>query len=185
MHFSWKISQNRLMFGLLYSIFIFSEQVADDGSALARLSNTVDSLKIKYMIAVLAIGFLLLRYMRNPNRFIRFRDETKNVLLTVVILSTITVIKQMQNGFMGASYNEVFFWLVPIIYVYLLVNCINEIKPYMDTAFIIQFIFFFIDIMDKLSIKNILAINFINSNSPFESEYSFYGLVFFMFYCFI
>lgn len=185
MHFLWKISQNRLMFGLLYSIFIFSEQVADDGSALARLSNTVDSLKIKYMIAVLAIGFLLLRYMRNPNRFVRFRDETKNVLLTVVILSTITAIKQMQNGFMGASYNEVFFWLVPIIYVYLLVNCINDIKPYMDTAFIIQFIFFFIDIMDKLSIKNILAISFINSNSPFESEYSFYGLVFFMFYLFM
>lgn len=185
MHFSWKISKNQLIFGLLYSIFIFSEQVADDGSVLARLSNTVDSLKIKYMMAVLAIGILLLRYIRNPGRFVRFRDEAKNVLLTTVILSTITVIKQMQNGFMGASYNEVFFWLVPIIYVYFLVNCINDIKPYMDTAFIIQLIFFFIDIMDKLSIKNILAINFITSNSAFESEYSFYGLVFFMFYLFM
>lgn len=173
------------MFGLLYLIFIFSEQVADDGSALAQLSNMVDSLKIKYMIAVFAIGFLLLRYMKNLGRFVRFKDEAKSVLLSTVILATITVIKQMQNGFMGASYNEVFFWLVPIVYVYFLVNCIADIKPYMDTAFIIQFIFFFIDIMDKLSIKNILAINFINSNSAFESEYSFYGLVFFMYYLFM
>lgn len=173
------------MFGLLYSIFIFSEQIEDDGSALAQLSNTVDSLKIKYMIAVLAIGFLLLRYLKNPNWFVRFKDETKSILLTTVILSFITVIKQIQNGFMGASYNEVFFWLVPIIYVYFLVNCIEDIKPYMDTALIIQFIFFIIGIMDSLSIKNILAINFINSNSAFESEYSFYGLVFFMYYLFM
>lgn len=184
MYFSWKVPKNQIIFGFLYTIFIFSEQIADDESALANLSNKIDALKIKYIMIIFAIGLLLLRYLKDHRRFIQFKDETKHVLYIVAVLFVITLFIQIENGFMESSYNEIFFWLIPIIYVYLLVNNIDNVKRYMDTAFIISFIFFLISISKNLSIRNILAISFVNSNSAFESEYSFYGLVFLIYYMF-
>ena len=180
-----KIPKNQIIFGFMYLLFIFSEQIADDGTAISELSNLIDSMKIKYIIAIAVVGFLFLKYLSNREDYIEFRYEAQKIIVIIVALSVITVIKQINNGFLGRSYNEIFFWLLPIIYVYFLVNNIHSVKRYIDTAFTIQFVFFFIDISDVLSLSNILKINFIESNSPFESEYSFYGLVFFLFYLYV
>lgn len=179
----WHTFKYKLMFGLLYTSFIFSEMVAEDGSALSRLSNKFDSLKIKYILAIFFIGILLIKFIRRSYSCNKFRNETANILIAVGVLTSITVLKQVFNGFRFFAVEEILFLLIPILFVFLLLNNTSvKVSEFINIAFAVQLVFFVINIWNKLTLKNIASINFIESNSPFESEFSFYGLVFFLFY---
>lgn len=153
------------------------------GNPLYALSVSIENIKLKYILLVIGLGYYILSFVRSKKTLPHFQDETRTILIMVLVLAFITIIKQVQNGFMSSSYNEVFFLLAPLLYVYFVVNDKNiKVRSLINIAFVIQCVVFLLDIISKLNLQNIRSINFMNSYSPFESEHSFYALVFFIYY---
>lgn len=166
----------------MYFVFMLSEGVSVD-NPLYTISVPIENIKLKYIILVIGLGYYILSLIKSNKTYPHFRDETRTILIMILVLALITIIKQLQNGFMSSSYNEVFFLLAPLLYVYFVVNNKNiEVRSLINIAFVIQCVVFLLDIISKVNLQNIRTISFLNSYSPFESEHSFYALVFFIYY---
>ncbi|SEQ25377.1 hypothetical protein [Butyrivibrio sp. TB] len=173
----------KLLFILVYLSFILSERVTDSNKIFGRVSLLIESVKLKYIIIVAAILWLILIYFRKNHHRILFKTETQYIAIYIAVLSFITLLQQMRNGFFSYSILEIVFLVVPILFVFLLLNCSKtSVNKYVDIAFIIQYIVFLSELVSLFSLKMLQQIDFISSYSPLESDLAFYGVVFTAFY---
>lgn len=136
---------------------------------------------IKYALAWVFTGMILLSLLSKGEFHIDDIEKPFFGLLGAIsFLFAITAVLQIINGFNLYALNEVIYFYTPILFIiaYARVSKEENISQVMDWSFFIYCVAFFTVNMSKLSIDNILSINFAKSYSPFESEMAFIFLIF-------
>ena len=102
------------------------------------------------------------------------------LLGVISFLFAITAVLQAINGFQAYALNEAVYFYTPIfvIIAYAQISCAERISELMDWSFLIFCAAFIVQNIHKLTIGNIMSINFANSYSPFENEMAFIFLIF-------
>lgn len=163
---------NKLNILLFFIIFAF--RGFTDAIFVSKGIKTNLWINIKYYVLILAIIFLFFQII-NKKKFI-YMKELKSILIVAFVLALISIIEATINGGIKQSlYDNIFKMILPIIYVFLLLNCMNfdEIYLCMSSALIISFIAYIIEIgTGNFNMANLLSMNFSDSYSPFESHYS-------------
>ena len=103
-----------------------------------------------------------------------------HIFYGILVLIFITAFLQLKNGFHSYSINEIIFLLTPIIFVICYTKKMNknEIDLSMRMSFIVFFIAFIYRFYTEFSISNLLSISFVDSYSPFESEWAYLFVVY-------
>jgi len=155
-------------------LFLFSQYVNE--GVFMPLAKALDTYHIKYafLAATIALGFA---YLINQKKIFKdrvFFDETKNFAIVILGLLVITLYKQARNGFLAYSYKELGFFVWPLLFIFIIVNCdISNITRILDNAVFYVLAIFFLGYYNKLTPENFLSISFVDSYSPFENGMSF------------
>lgn len=174
-----KISKNilyRSLFSLTIALFIFSEYCYN--------LKFIDELHIKHISFIFIVGISLLDVVKNQKK-LSFGKEFKCIMTSSVILYLISILFQLfQGSFKVYSVSELYYLIMPLIFVILLYNYEDSknIDYYMDLIFSCCTIAFLINNYDKLSIQNVQAISFLNSASPYESDLAQFFLMLLIYY---
>ncbi len=161
---------NIALFILMYAFRSFTDAI--------YISRGIESnflINVKYIILGIAIifGILQLKYKKEKRIYSK---ELLNVIVVVATIVTISLIMIVISGKFYSSFIEKTIKLIlPIVYVYLLLNIMDfkDIYKCMCGALILSFAGYILEIgIDKFNINNILKIDFIHSYSPFESNFS-------------
>ena len=146
----------------------------------------IDIGNLKYIIAFLGIfSFLLLNYFKNKCIiFKNFNYEVKWLAFILLTFISITVFKQIINGFNLYFINEIIYFITPILLVYsfLQLQDKNSIFQTIDWLFIIYCITFFVKTWGQLNLDQIIQISFADTYSPFEGTGLAFVFVPFIFY---
>lgn len=161
---------NILLFITIYAFRSFTDAV--------YVSKDIDSnilINIKYILLMLAIILLIFQLKFNKKERI-FKKEAFNMGVVIIGLIFISLFMFLINNEIYSSFYEMIFkLLIPIVYVYLLLNVLNFKSIYicMCFALIFSFIGYIIEIgIENFTIDNLLSVNFLDSYSPFESDFS-------------
>lgn len=158
---------------LTLALFLFSEFI--ERGPFYSISKTIDNLKIKYVLLLITLILNLMTLIRNKKVFKDgvFKNEAKNIGCAFFSLIIITIILQIKNGFLRYSVEEMFFTILPLIFVVALISIdYRNVSRILDNSFYIIIGVFLIGYIDILTPKNILKIDFLNSYSPFENGIS-------------
>ncbi len=173
---------------LLFSIFIL--QVIDNycRDKLIRLS-IISNLKNIMLVAVPIIFLLEMNMIRKKRtKDYIFKDELKYIILLTgcfTILSLYYIVKN--RGFEMITLVGLIKIIMPIIVAFFVINIMSlkDIYKLMSILLIITFGGYLISITDKISIENILSINWLSSHSAFESTFfSPTAISFCLFFCY-
>lgn len=100
-----------------------------------------------------------------------------------IILSGFIQVYHNESRLFLRTIQEVLFIILPAIIVFLISNLkIENYKKIFNNLMILLVIMFIIKYNKQITIKNILSIDFINSFSPFESEYADYFMFLYIYF---
>lgn len=161
---------NVLLFITIYAFRSFTDAI--------YVSKGIDSnllVNVKYILLILAIVLLIFQMKFNKKERV-FKKETLNIGFVIIGLIFISLFMFLINNKIYSSFFEMIFkLLIPIVYVYLFLNIMDFKKIYicMCFALVFSFIGYIIEIgIENFTIDNLLSINFFDSYSPFESDFS-------------
>lgn len=150
-------------------IFLVAIQFYDEVPIL----QYIDSTGLKHILLLLFIVFSLAQGIKGKKFSFPIGYELKRVCVVTVILVLISFLFMMQNGFSTSWISEVYFMVVPILFV----SCLfrdrwNEdaLEELADLFLISSVIGFAMHILIKLQQGNLLSFSFVDSSSPFEME---------------
>ena len=130
----------------------------------------------KYLLLILGIYVSFLMFVRKPNKLVVFKRETKTILLVVGVFSLFSLIRSIiAMNFSVDSIVGVMYILLAIVYAYCILNTLNfdDIYACMKIILITGVIGYVCEIgLDNFNIANILKSSFLDSYSPFESNYT-------------
>lgn len=159
-----------LLFITIYAFRSFTDAI--------YVSKGIDSnflINVKYFLLIFAIFFLIFQIKFSKKAKI-FQKEFFNIVIAIISLIFISLFMFLINNFIyGSFYEMIFKLLIPIVYVYLLLNVLDFKSIYICMAFalVLSFGGYIIEVgVENFNINNLLSIDFINSYSPFESDFS-------------
>lgn len=159
-----KIKLQNILFKTTIAIFILSEY--------CPLLNFIDPLKVKHIFLIITTLIAILAVIKNGKK-LKFAKEFKSILFSTIILYTISITLQAFNGeFKFYSIEEVYYLLMPLIFVFLLYGYEKpeKIDNYVNIIYICCIISFITRYYDIFSIENLMKISFNDSASPFEGD---------------
>ena len=136
---------------------------------------------IKYALA--GLFALIYLFLGNHRRIILKGNKAGKGLVDIIcgilILLAITFFLQILYGFNSYAINEAIYFLTPVVFVWVYISRSSnaDVDRAIDWFLLTYTISFLYQYIPKLTIENILAISFINSYSPFESEFAFIFLI--------
>lgn len=148
-----------------------------------------DSLGIKHilMIAVIVVAFIS-DFSKTKLQIKKFSREVKLVLLAVAIMVIISFIYMFFNGFSNKWIEQVYFFVIPLLYAYAIFRndySVKRFKSVIDYCLIITSIYYTIFIISQLVSGNVIwEFNYIKSTGPFECEVAHFYLLMYIFYTF-
>lgn len=158
------------LFVLIFAIRSFTDAI--------YVSKGIDSniwINSKYIVLIIAIiwGIFLLKNKKDKYVFSK-EFASVGIVITIFILITLILIIYSNNFYKGTM-EEFIKLILPIIYVFIVLNTFNfkEIYVSMSITLILSLIGYIIEIgTSNFSLANILTMNFFSSYSPFESSMS-------------
>ena len=167
-----------LMF-IVVLLFVFSENTMNI-EWLDNLFAILERVKLKFLFSFLCCAYF---YVKMPKRNLLFGDEFRLYLRNIVILVGISIGSILIFGNRADLINESLYFFVPLFLSFFLINVrkgsVDKCISYVFWAILIAFI---IEFRDKLTLTNILSINFLNSYSPFEGELAFLSMLLVVYY---
>jgi hypothetical protein len=156
------------------TMFLFSEFV--NRGPFYAAAMMLDRYKIKYLALFLSIFINILLMIRTRTPLFKnkvFNTEAKKFMYAFIALMIITIVYQIKNGYLAYSYEEMFYTVLPFVFVVILVNVdyIN-ITRILDNSFYVVVLVFFLCNIDLFNLSSIASISFADSYSPFESGFS-------------
>ncbi len=187
-----KVGKNtwlKVLFIACIAIAIFGEVKADDTRPLYYFADLIDRMRVKYLLEVIAIICGLVVCYADPEKRklpnIKMLYETKNILLMCGIIGVITVGYQLMNGFYMDSYVELFQWVCPMLFVFVMVNVFDDdFEMIFDIAFYLTVFQYFYYMGGRFTLENFKKIDFFNSFSPFEGIFAFYTCIMISYFLF-
>lgn len=187
-----KVGKNiwlKILFISCIAIAIFGEVKADASRPLYQVAAFIDNLKLKYIMEVAAIFIGLVACYADPAKRklsnIKMLYETKYLLIMVGIIGVITVVYQLMNGIYMESYIELFQWICPILFVFVMVNVFDDDFDFcFDLAFYMTIILYLYYMGPRFTLENFGKIDFISSYSPFEGIFAFYTCIMISYFLF-
>lgn len=160
---------NISLFILMYAFRSFTDAI--------YVSNGIESnflINVKYLILGVAIlfGIFQLKYKKEKTIYNKELLNVSIVIITIVFISLIMII--ISGNFYFSFIEKIIKLILPIIYVYLILNIMKfeDIYKCMCGALIFSFIGYILEIgINNFTINNFLKIDFIHSYSPFESNF--------------
>lgn len=175
-----KISKIDLTFVIVVIAFMFSEFTTSIDSIDAFFS-LMERYKIKYVLALIMCMYYMCKSGFGLKGY--FSRETKYYLLNVGVLSIISLVLQVINGFKGDLINEALYFIVPIVFAYTLINAKKGVvDSCINIIFYTTIILFIISFRTSFNLNALLSIDFVESYSPFEGGPAFISLVLTMYY---
>lgn len=181
----------RLNYIMMFSLFVI--QALDNYCREKRIwlsgLNMAKNGLLLFMTLVFLYEIFLLNRRTNKVPFSRkFLDETRSIINMALVFALLSIyFMQKNHGFEMATIIGLARIVVPVIVVYALVNVmeIEDIYNLMSILLIIMFAGYICAVANRITLKNILAINFIKSYSPFESTmFSPAAMGFCLFFCY-
>lgn len=130
--------------------------------------------QLKYLVCTIGIVTCLI-YMNKRNKFLIFKYEFKNVMWVIVTFASITLFKIIfSSHFTGRTVQELLFLIIPILYAYCLLNCLEykTIDKCMFIILILCMMGYFIEL--GMNFKDIIlgikSMSFSESYSMLESS---------------
>lgn len=186
-----KLGRNtrRLNYIMMFSLFFI--QAVDNycRTKLMGLSgiNTIKNGLLVIMTLFFLYEIFLLKSDKRQSDSI-FWDETKSIISLVIVFALLSFYFMYKNhGFEMVTIIGLVRIIMPIITAYSLLNVMDVKKIYnlMSILLIIMFVAYIYAVADIITIRNISAINFIRSYSPFESNmFSPAAMGFCLFFCY-
>lgn len=159
------------LFGICAIFFLMSDKTTHIGF-IDNFFYFAEKYRVKYFIA-LAVCIVYFVIAGNKG-FKYFKTEFRNCLISVGILTVISLYALIFNSREMKLFDELFYFLVPIFFSFMYINANDGIvDKAIDIVFYLHVIEFFLMEHDRLTIRNLLRIDIINSYSPFESELAF------------
>lgn len=186
-----KLDQNTKKFNYVSLSMIFLLQIIDN---FVRDKNiAISELNAAKNIGLLLVGLMFLYEIYRLREFednysAYFGDELRHIFIlaaSFLLLSIFYMIKN--NGCFFETFVGIFKIIMPAVMAYAVINVMNvqDIYKIMSILLILSFIAYLISILDIITISNIKQINFMTSNSPFESNFfSPTAMAFCLFFCF-
>ena len=158
------------LFILIFAIRSFTDAI--------YVSKGIDSniwINSKYIVLIIAIIWGVFLLKNKKDKYI-FSKEFASVWIVITIFILIILILIIySNNFYTGTIEEFIKLILPIIYVFIVLNTFNfkEIYVSMSVTLILSLIGYVIEIgTSNFSLANILTMNFFSSYSPFESSMS-------------
>ena len=147
-----------------------------------KITSMLEEKKIKYLYVFFIT--IICFFTTNFEKEKAFYQEFIRYILGIFVLALISLFKQILNGFNSILINEIMYYITPLIFSFFIINRKNgKIEKYIDYIFyIIIILFLTINIDNLFNVKKLLAIDFINSSSPFESGFAFYLIILLIYY---
>lgn len=161
---------NIFLFVMMFALRSFTDAIF--------ISKGVESniwINLKYIVILLAIFLNIMQFIKNKKMKV-FTKEIKNILfvgIALFFISCICIIRT--NNFNSCVLEEVFKLILPIVYVFFVMNTwkFEDIYCAMKWTLIFSIIGYVIEIgTSNFSIVNIMSMNFSKSYSPFESNFA-------------
>ena len=180
----------RLNYIMMFSLFVV--QAFDNYCREMKIGlngiNTIKNGLLLFMTLIFLYEIFLLR-RKNGEVFDRaFFDETKSIISLAVVFGILSVyFMQKNHGFEMETITGLGRIVIPVIVAYALINVMNikDIYNLMSILLIVMFVGYIYAIAHRITLKNILAIDFMNSYSPFESSmFSPAAMGFCLFFCY-
>lgn len=159
--------------------FFFILQALD--SALREINNQVSILtnaKIFYLLILSVVFLIELAFLRKEHYFkkgLLFKSELYSILLLALIFSLISISKIIESGvFYSITVIGILRILVPCLVAYTVINLmeLKDLYNVLKFGMVICFLAYVASvIVPNFSVSSISAIDFKNSNSPFESNF--------------
>lgn len=171
---------NCILLFLLFFVEVIDNMLREMNYDISFLKNTV--------LAVLLLIFFAetITIIRWQN--IKFSRQFRHIIYICIIFSLLSLYFALkQHMFSFATIIAVLKIFIPGFIAYVVLNTVDykSINALLKYFLVLSFIAYFILILPNLNISNIKSISFINSNSPFESNYFSpisFGLFLYFFY---
>lgn len=164
-----KKSINIIIFVMIFAFRSFTDAI--------YISNGIENnflINIKYILLLLGIIYDFLNLKANKKIM---RKEFINICLCILFLFGISIFWSILNNrlYFSALIGSIFKMFIPICYVYLFINSVDDDDIYkaMSLSLIFSFIGYVMEIgFSNFNLANFKLLNFLNSYSPFESSFS-------------
>ena len=171
---------NCILLFLLFFVEVIDNMLREMNYDISFLKNTV-------LVVLLLIFFAeTITIIRGQN--IKFSKQFRHIIYICIIFSLLSLYFALkQHMFSFATIIAVLKIFIPGFIAYVVLNTVDykSINALLKYFLVLSFIAYFILILPNLNISNIKSISFINSNSPFESNYFSpisFGLFIYFFY---
>lgn len=166
---------------ILLCIQFFSERIP--------ICTVIDQTGLKHIFLILAI-FLGFCYDTGGGKIKikRFSYELERILFTVGMIIFITFIYMAINGFATYWVSQTYFFVVPILFVYVLFKNDCTISRFFKILNLFTFVLtslYLIFVFQKITSGAAIYFSFVESESPFEMEIAHMFLLLYMFYTYV
>jgi hypothetical protein len=160
---------------IFFLVVVFLLQAIDSYMRdLEMFSEVVNLFKNAVLISASMLLLIELYSRRHYVYEYYFVSELKNIFGIFFSFLFFTIYFCISNdGFYFISIDGLFRLIIPGIIAFSVINVMQTKDIYygLKVSFLITFIFYMLTIMPKLNFANILAIDFVHSDSPFESNF--------------
>ena len=186
-----KLGKNTKRLNYIMLLFLFSVQALDNYCREISIGlRGLHYIKNGFLIIVTIFFLYEIFLLKSDNHGYSgiFFDEIKSIICLTVTFAILSIYFMLKNhGFERETMVGLIRIILPIIVAYTLLNVmdIDCIYSLMAILLIIMFIGYLAAFANEITISNILSIDFLNSYSPFESNYfSPAAMGFCLFFCY-
>lgn len=153
------------------------------------ICTAIDNTGLKHIFMILAVVYGFFPAIQRGIIYLKkYTYEIKRIFFTVSLLIVITIIYMLVNGFATYWIGQTYFFVAPILFVYVLFVNYGSAKRFRDIFDIFTYVlsfFYAIYIIQKILSGSGLQFSFVESESPFEMEIAHMYLLLYMFYTYI